>query len=59
MPRRPFALLVLSLLAFSLSACADVTLPTEPTRRIQPAGQASHDVEPCAGGYGTSTGKAC
>lgn len=65
MSRRPISLLVITLVAVTLSACADSTTPTlaPPTaRQIQPAGQASQDVgdpDVCRGGYVTSTGKAC
>ena len=65
MLRRPLALLVVSLTAVVLSACADATAPTSPassTPRIQAAGQPSLDVtDPgtCRDGYMTSTGKAC
>jgi ABC-type oligopeptide transport system substrate-binding subunit len=65
MSRRPFALLVVSLAALTLSACADATAPTPAasgTRQIQASGQANHDVtdpDVCRGGYMTSTGKAC
>ena len=58
MSRRPFALLTLSLVALSLSACSDTTAPTSAaTRQIQAPAQPSADM--CVGGYMESTGKAC
>ena len=62
MTRRPFALLIVSLAALTLSACADATAPTaatSTTRGIQAVGQPNLDVNTCVGGYMTSTGKAC
>jgi hypothetical protein len=64
MSRRPFALLVISLAALTLSACSDATAPTPAANsRIQASGQSNHDPIPepdvCRGGYMTSTGKAC
>jgi hypothetical protein len=58
MSRRPFALIALSLVALSLSACSDTTAPTASApRQVQPTGQPNYDM--CAGGYLTSSGKAC
>jgi hypothetical protein len=58
MSRRPFALIALSLVALSLSACSDTTAPTATAKRqIQPTGQPSNDL--CIGGYLESNGRAC
>jgi hypothetical protein len=58
MSRRPFALITLSLVALSLSACSDTTAPTASTQRqVQPTGQPNYDM--CIGGYMESTGRAC